>query len=233
MSILIYMLKKINEWKDRFSVPTFTWLEWTRNSHFETLNLLDRCQHLSKCASTPPLIQQQSSDNYLGLNLGKGRGRYAVAQMLTCHWSKLFMAAQNIIDCDFTLKISLIPYNRDRNFYLLSHSSPPLPPPPPTRKIPLEVRLFQSKLLLSVFSFFSFFARGEGESKLEKEIEILNPNQSLGQNSNADITEAINLQLHTVPLHQVKSHQPKQMHWIFSPKEETIKRYWRLFPTFW
>lgn len=104
VSILIYMLKKINEWKDRFSVPTFTWLEWTRNSHFETLNLLDRCQHLSKCASTPPLIQQQSSDNYLGLNLGKGRGRYVVAQMLTCHWSKLFMAAQNIIGCDFTVK---------------------------------------------------------------------------------------------------------------------------------
>ena len=148
VSILIYMLKKINEWKDRFSVPTFTWLEWTRNSHFETLNLLDRCQHLSKCASTPPLIQQQSSDNYLGLNLGKGRGRYAVAQMLTCHWSKLFMAAQNIIGCDFTVKISLIPYNRDRNFYLRSHPSPP----PPTRKIPLEVRLLQSKLLLlSVF----------------------------------------------------------------------------------
>ena len=122
------------------------------------------------------------------------------------------MAAQNIIGCDFTVKISLIPYNRDRNFYLLSHSSPPLPPPPLTRKIPLEVRLFRSKLLLSVFSFFSFFARGGGESKLEKEIEILNPNQSLGQNSNADITEAINLQLHTVPLHRVKSHQPKQMH---------------------
>ena len=127
MSILIYMLKKINEWKDRFSVPTFTWLEWTRNSHFETLNLLDQCQHLSKCASTTPLIQQQSSDNYLGLNLGKGRGRYAVAQMLTCHWSKLFMAAQNIIGCDFTVKISLIPYNRDRNFYLRSHPSPPPP----------------------------------------------------------------------------------------------------------
>lgn len=120
------------------------------------------------------------------------------------------MAAQNIVDCDFTVKISLTLITETEIF--IYYPTLPLPsPPPPTRKIPLEVRLFQSKLLLSVFSFFSFFARGEGESKLEKEIEILNPNQSLGQNSNADITEAINLQLHTVPLHRVKSHQPKQM----------------------
>ena len=157
MSILIYMLKKINEWKDRFSVPTFTWLEWTRNSHFETLNLLDQCQHLSKCASTTLLIQQRSSDNYLGLNLGKGRGRgrgrYAVAQMLTCHWSKLFMAAQNIIGCDFTVKISLIPYNRDRNFYLLSHSSPP-PPPPPLEKYLWKFVFYNQSCCWAYFHFF-------------------------------------------------------------------------------
>ena len=164
MSILIYMLKKINEWKDRFSVPTFTWLEWTRNSHFETLNLLDQCQHLSKCASTPPLIQQQSSDNYLGLNLGKGRGRYAVAQMLTCHWSKLFMAAQNIIDCDFTVKISLIPYNRDRNFYLLSHSSPPLPPPTPHSKNTFGSSSFSIKVVVEcIFIFFLLRKRRRGK----------------------------------------------------------------------
>ena len=183
--------------------------------------------------TTTLLIQQQSSDNYLGLNLGKGRGRgrYAVAQMLTCHWSKLFMAAQNIIGCDFTVKISLIPYNRDRNFYLLSHSSPPLPPP--HSKNTFGSSSFTIKVVVErIFIFFLLRKRRRG-SKLEKEIEILNPNQCLGQNSNADITEAINLQLHTVPLHRVKSHQPKQMHWIFSPKEETIKRYWRLFPTFW
>ena len=96
--------------------------------NFKSFGSMSASQQLR---TTSLLIQQQSSDNYLGLNLGKGRGRgrYAVAQMLTCHWSKLFMAAQNIIGCDFTVKISLIPYNRDRNFYLLSHSSPPLPPP--------------------------------------------------------------------------------------------------------
>ena len=164
VSILIYMLKKINEWKDRFSVPTFTWLEWTRNSHFETLNLLDRCQHLSKCASTPPLIQQQSSDNYLGLNLGKGRGRYVVAQMLTCHWSKLFMAAQNIICCDFTVKISLIPYNRDRNFYLLSHSSPPLPSPTPNSKNTFGSSSFSIKVVVEcIFIFFLLRKRRRGK----------------------------------------------------------------------
>ena len=184
--------------------------------------------------TTTLLIQQQSSDNYLGLNLGKGRGRgrYAVAQMLTCHWSKLFMAAQNIIGCDFTVKISLIPYNRDRNFYLLSHSSPPLPPPPHSKNT-FGSSSFTIKVVVErIFIFFLLRKRRRG-SKLEKEIEILNPNQCLGQNSNADITKAINLQLHTVPLHRVESHQPKQMHLIFSPKEETIKRYWRLFPTFW
>ena len=164
VSILIYMLKKINEWKDRFSVPTFTWLEWTRNSHFETLNLLDRCQHLSKCASTPPLIQQQSSDSYLGLNLGKGRGRYAVAQMLTCHWSKLFMAAQNIIDCDFTVKISLIPYNRDRNFYLRSHPSPPLPSPTPNSKNTFGSSSFSIKVVVEcIFIFFLLRKRRRGK----------------------------------------------------------------------
>ena len=98
--------------------------------NFKSFGSMSASQQLR---TTTLLIQQRSSDNYLGLNLGKGRGRgrgrYAVAQMLTCHWSKLFMAAQNIIGCDFTVKISLIPYNRDRNFYLLSHSSPPLPPP--------------------------------------------------------------------------------------------------------
>ena len=42
----------------------------------------DHCQHLSSCALTPPLIQQQSTDNKLGFNLVKG-GRCIVASALT------------------------------------------------------------------------------------------------------------------------------------------------------
>ena len=52
--------------------------------NFKSFGSMSASQQLR---TTTLLIQQQSSDNYLGLNLGKGRGRgrYAVAQMLTCH----------------------------------------------------------------------------------------------------------------------------------------------------
>ena len=41
------------------------------------------CQYLSNCAPTPPLTQQQSTDNKQGLMLGQGRSRCAVGQILT------------------------------------------------------------------------------------------------------------------------------------------------------
>ena len=39
-------------------------------------------QYLGNCLPTPPLTQQQSIDNKLGLMLGEGRGRWAVVQIL-------------------------------------------------------------------------------------------------------------------------------------------------------
>ena len=47
------------------------------------MKLLDKCQYLSKCALTPPLTKQQSTDKKLGLMLGLGRGMCAIAQILT------------------------------------------------------------------------------------------------------------------------------------------------------
>ena len=44
--------------------------------------ILDQYQYLGNCPPTPPLTQQQSIDNNLRLMLGKGRGRWAVAQIL-------------------------------------------------------------------------------------------------------------------------------------------------------
>ena len=38
--------------------------------------------HPSNCPPAPPLTQQQSIDNKLGLMLGQGRGKWAVAQIL-------------------------------------------------------------------------------------------------------------------------------------------------------
>ena len=43
------------------------------------MKLLDKCQYLSKCALTPPLTKQQSTDKKLGLMLGLGRGMCAIA----------------------------------------------------------------------------------------------------------------------------------------------------------
>ena len=46
---------------------------------------MDQCQYLSGCAPTPPLTQQQSTDNKVGLMLSlPGRDRCAVSQILTC-----------------------------------------------------------------------------------------------------------------------------------------------------
>ena len=42
----------------------------------------DQNQYLGNCPPTPPLTRQQSIDNKLGLMLGQGRGRWAVAQIL-------------------------------------------------------------------------------------------------------------------------------------------------------
>ena len=44
---------------------------------------LDQCWYLSNWALTPPLTQQQSTDNKLGLMLGEGRGRCEVALVPT------------------------------------------------------------------------------------------------------------------------------------------------------
>ena len=44
--------------------------------------ILDQYQYLGNCPPTPPLTQQQSIDNNLRLMLGKGRGRWTVAQIL-------------------------------------------------------------------------------------------------------------------------------------------------------
>ena len=35
---------------------------------------LEQCQYLSNCTPTPPLTQQQSTDNKLGFNVGLGEG---------------------------------------------------------------------------------------------------------------------------------------------------------------
>ena len=37
-----------------------------------TIAISDQCRYLSNCALTPPLAQQQSTDNKLGLKLGWG-----------------------------------------------------------------------------------------------------------------------------------------------------------------
>ena len=42
----------------------------------------DQYQYLGNCPSTPPLTQKQPIDNKVGLMLGWGRGRWAVAQIL-------------------------------------------------------------------------------------------------------------------------------------------------------
>ena len=42
----------------------------------------DQYQYLGNCPPTPPLTQQQSINNKLGLLLGSGSGRWAVAQIL-------------------------------------------------------------------------------------------------------------------------------------------------------
>ena len=42
----------------------------------------DQYQYLGNCPPTPPLTQQQSIDIKLGLMLGQGRGRWAVARIL-------------------------------------------------------------------------------------------------------------------------------------------------------
>ena len=43
----------------------------------------DQYQYLSNCTSSPPLAQQQSTDNKLGLMWSWGRGRCVVSQILT------------------------------------------------------------------------------------------------------------------------------------------------------
>ena len=43
----------------------------------------DPCQYVSNCELAPPLTQQQSTDNKLGLMLGRGRGTCALARILT------------------------------------------------------------------------------------------------------------------------------------------------------
>ena len=43
----------------------------------------DQCQYLRNYAPTPPLVQQKSTNNKLGLMLGYGRGRWAIAWILT------------------------------------------------------------------------------------------------------------------------------------------------------
>ena len=51
--------------------------------------LRDQYQYLGNSPPTPPLTQQQSIDNNLGLMLGWGRGRWAVAQILILMPGKL------------------------------------------------------------------------------------------------------------------------------------------------
>ena len=59
--------------------------------------ILDQYQDLSSCVPTPPLTQQHlPTDTKLGLKLGEGKGRCAVAQILTlipilCMMFKPFM----------------------------------------------------------------------------------------------------------------------------------------------
>ena len=58
----------------------FLWL-WQGeifNVHYLAI-ISDHCQYRSKCAPTPPLTQQQSTDNDLGFMLGLGRGRCTVS----------------------------------------------------------------------------------------------------------------------------------------------------------
>ena len=43
---------------------------------------------MTNSTPTPPLIQQQSTDDKVGLMLGQGRGRCAVVQILT--WISFF-----------------------------------------------------------------------------------------------------------------------------------------------
>ena len=64
-------LKTIN------SMPIFKY-----SPKHELLEDLDQYQYLGNCPPTPPLTQQQSIDNMLGLMLGQGRGRWVVAQIL-------------------------------------------------------------------------------------------------------------------------------------------------------
>ena len=52
------------------------------NSLREYQKETDQYQYLGNCPPTPPLTQQQSIDSKLGLMLGLGRGRWAVARIL-------------------------------------------------------------------------------------------------------------------------------------------------------
>ena len=55
----------------------------------QEISILLRDQYLGNSPPTPPLTQQQSIDNNLGLMLGWGRGRWAVAQILILMPGKL------------------------------------------------------------------------------------------------------------------------------------------------
>ena len=59
---------------------------WSLKTIFHTIHQfgfqnLDQCQYLNNC--TPPLTQQQATHNKIGLMWGEGRGRCAIAHLLT------------------------------------------------------------------------------------------------------------------------------------------------------
>ena len=56
----------------------------THKGHVSILDVsLDQCWYLSSGAPSPPLMQQQLTNNKLGLILVKGRDRCTVSQILT------------------------------------------------------------------------------------------------------------------------------------------------------
>ena len=57
-------------------------LEFIFPSILSSKIIWDQYQYLGNCPPTPPLTQQQSIDNKLGLMMGQERGRWAVVQIL-------------------------------------------------------------------------------------------------------------------------------------------------------
>ena len=57
-------------------------LKISNDGRWDAKDKTDQYQYLGNCPPTPPLTQRRSIDDKLGLMLGEGRGRWAVAQIL-------------------------------------------------------------------------------------------------------------------------------------------------------